>query len=193
MKKRAFIVHGWAGYPEEGWFPWLKGKLEKRGFEVKVPKMPSPDEPKINEWVSHLSKVVGQSDKDTYFVGHSIGCQTIMRYLEQLPEESKVGGVVFVAGWVNRLDGDLSQEEKDIAKPWLETPIDLLKVAKKSPKFVAIFSDNDDWVRLAGENEKIFRDQFNAKIIVEHGKGHFSGSDNVSKLPSALDAVLSFK
>lgn len=22
--KRVFITHGWDGYPEEGWFPWLK-------------------------------------------------------------------------------------------------------------------------------------------------------------------------
>lgn len=24
MQKRAFIIHGWNGYSEEGWFPWLK-------------------------------------------------------------------------------------------------------------------------------------------------------------------------
>ena len=24
MTKRAFIIHGWDGYPDEGWFPWLK-------------------------------------------------------------------------------------------------------------------------------------------------------------------------
>jgi hypothetical protein len=27
--KRVFIIHGWEGYPEEGWFPWLKKELEK--------------------------------------------------------------------------------------------------------------------------------------------------------------------
>jgi hypothetical protein len=30
--KRAFIVHGWASYPEHGWFPWLKQKLEQQGY-----------------------------------------------------------------------------------------------------------------------------------------------------------------
>ena len=28
--KRAFIIHGWDGYPAEGWFPWLKRELEKK-------------------------------------------------------------------------------------------------------------------------------------------------------------------
>ena len=29
--KKVFIIHGWEGYPEEGWFPWLKKELESRG------------------------------------------------------------------------------------------------------------------------------------------------------------------
>ena len=29
-----------------------------------------------------------------------------------------------------------------------------------------------------------------AEIIVEHNKGHFSGSDGIKELPSLLDAVL---
>lgn len=27
MAKRVFLIHGWEGYPEEGWRPWLKKKL----------------------------------------------------------------------------------------------------------------------------------------------------------------------
>ena len=32
--KRVYIIHGWEGYPEEGWFPWLKKELEDRGFDA---------------------------------------------------------------------------------------------------------------------------------------------------------------
>lgn len=35
--KKAILIHGWEGYPEEGWRPWLKGELEKHGFEVIIP------------------------------------------------------------------------------------------------------------------------------------------------------------
>ena len=28
--QRVFIIHGWDGYPEEGWFPWLKKELEAK-------------------------------------------------------------------------------------------------------------------------------------------------------------------
>ncbi|MEK7553404.1 MAG: alpha/beta hydrolase [Patescibacteria group bacterium] len=75
MNKRIFIIHSWDGYPEEGWFPWLKQELTEKGFRVQIPAMPEPAEPKIEAWVSHLAKVVGDVDENTFFVGHSIGCK----------------------------------------------------------------------------------------------------------------------
>lgn len=71
--KRIFMVHGWDGFPENHWFPWLKKELEKIGFKVTVPKMPDTSNPKINSWVSFLEKSVGAIDIDAFFIGHSIG------------------------------------------------------------------------------------------------------------------------
>ena len=99
MTKRVFIIYGWEGNPENCWFPWLKKELENKGFSVIVPSMPHPDAPEIKSWVGHLNSVAGEADENTYFVGHSIGCQTILRYIEQLPQEVKIGGIVCVAGF----------------------------------------------------------------------------------------------
>ena len=188
MTKRAFIIHGWNGYPDEGWFPWLKNELEQKGFQVQVPAMPESAEPKIEARVSHLSKIVGDVDENTYFVGHSIGCQTILRYLESLPADKKVGGVAFVAGWFTLMNLK-TDEEKEIAKPWLETPIDFEKVKQHTKKFFAVFSDNDDVVQQ--ENKKLFEEQLSAKTAIEHDKGHFSGGDEVKELPVILETILS--
>lgn len=187
MQKRAFIIHGWDGYPEEGWFPWLKQELEQKDFSVVVPAMPNAAEPDIEAWVSHLSHIVGSADENTFFVGHSIGCQAILRYLERLPENIKIGGAVFVAGWFTLTNVD-SEKEKEIAKPWLETPIDFEKAKRRTEKFVAIFSDNDPYVPL--NNKDMFTDALGAKIIVEHDKSHFSGSTGTTELPSALEAII---
>lgn len=184
--KRVFVIHGWGGSPKEGWFPWLKKELKNKGFRVYVPPMPNPEEPKIEIWVPFLKEQIKRPDKNTYFVGHSIGCQTIMRYLENLPKNIEIRGVVFVAGFFNLVN--LNEEEIKIAKPWLKTTIDTDKILNHTKKIVAIFSDNDDWVPL--EDSKIFEDKLGAKIIVEHNKGHFSGDDNINKLPSALNSLL---
>jgi hypothetical protein len=188
MQKRTYIIHGWGGFPEEGWFPWLKKELEKNGFRVEVPAMPDSENPKIENWVPFLSQLVGDPDENTFFLGHSIGVQTILRYLESLSENKRVGGAVLVAGWLMRLTGDLGEEEIKIAKPWIETPIDYEKVKRTCPKISAIFSDNDPYVH--PDNVKLFEEKLGAKTILEHGKNHFSGSDGVTELPSALGALL---
>jgi hypothetical protein len=183
--KRVFIVHGWGGYPEECWFPWLKQELEKQGMQVTVPQMPDANHPKIETWVPHLAKVVGTPDKDTYFVGHSMGCQTILRYFQRI--ESSVGGAVFVGGFLMKLTG-LAEEEQHIAKPWLETPLDFDKIKKAAKRFIAIFSDNDKFVPL--DNAKGFENKLGAKTVIVRGKGHMGASDNCPKLPEVLSAVL---
>ena len=187
MPKRVFIIHGWGGYPEEGWLPWLKQELEGKGFQVEVPSMPNTDNPKIDVWVPFLKDKVGTPDQETFLVGHSIGCQTILRYLESLPEGAKVGGAVLVAGFVHLAKLD-ETEEQEIAKPWLETPIQWEKILTHTNNFAAIFSDNDPFVPL--DDSKIFESKLGAKIIVQSEKGHFSGSDNINELPVALEELL---
>ena len=97
--KRVFLVHCWGGKPEGGWYSWIKDELERRNIKVIIPKMPNPVAPEINSWVNTLEKSVGKADENTYFIGHSVGCQTILRYLETINQN--VGGVLFVAGWFN--------------------------------------------------------------------------------------------
>lgn len=186
-KKRVFIIHGWGGYPKEGWFPWLKKELEKRWFKVFVPKMPDTGKPKISRWVGKLAKIAEGADKNTYFIGHSIGAQAIMRYLEKLPRGKKIGGTIFVAGWTSLTNQ--TSEEKPIAKPWINTKINFARVKKSSKKFVAIFSNNDLYVPFS-KNSKVFKQKLGAKIILKHKKGHFSGSDGVKKLPVVLRELL---
>ena len=185
--KRVFIIHGWDGFPGEGWFPWLKAELELRGFSVFLPAMPQPNAPKIETWIPFLANLVGDADQNTFFVGHSIGCQTIIRYLQTLPQGAKIGGAVFVAGWYN-LRNLKTEEDKRIAGPWVNTPRDDQKIKQVINKAIAIFSDNDPFVIPA--NMDSWRNLIGAKIIVEHNKGHFSGSDGITELPSALDSLL---
>lgn len=183
--KRVFLIHGWSGSPENSWFPWLKKELENSGFNVQIPSMPNPDNPEIKSWVSHLEDMVEEADENTYFVGHSIGCQTIMRYVERL--DKPIGGAVFVAGFFRLLHLE-TEEEKMVAKPWLETLIDYKKVKQNIPKIIAIFSDDDPDVDLG--DKELFEENLGAKTLVEHNKGHFSDDAGVKELPSALKAVL---
>jgi len=184
------MIHGWDGFPKNHWFPWLKKELEKLNFKVIIPKMPNPDNPKIEAWVTFLEQSVGKVNRDTFFIGHSIGCQAIMRYLEKLDKKENVGGIIFVAGFFN-LPFLKTEDKKIIAKPWLETRIDTDKIKNLTENIVAIFSDNDGDVSL--DDAKIFRKRLGAKIIIEKGKGHFTLGDGVDRLPIVLDLIREMK
>lgn len=189
MNKRVYIIHGWGGYPEKNWFPWLKKELESRGFEVFVPRMPDTDNPRIEKWVPKIAEVVGAADEETYFVGHSMGCQAIARYLETLPEYVRVGGVIFVAGFFKRLTG-LGEEPnfEEVEKHWLETWPDFQNIKSHINKSVAIFSDDDPYVPL--DNVEDFKEKLNSRIIILHNKGHINESSGITELPIILEELL---
>lgn len=188
MQKRVFIIHGWAGKPNEHWLPWLANELEQKGFEVNLPEMPETDNPKMDLWIPYLKEQVGTADQDTYFVGHSIGCLAILRYLEKYNE--KIGGAVLVAPWVilNPISFATS-EDKKIADEWTDNPFDWRKLKELCPHFVVLFSEDDPDVPF-DKNKPIFENGLGAKIVVEKDKGHFTSSEGVVKLPNALNAIL---
>lgn len=186
--RRAIIVHRWSGGPDDDWRPWLKAQLEKSGYEVIVPLMPDSDIPVIEKWVGHLANIIGKPNRDTYFVGHSIGCQAILRYLDTHifePGEA-VGGAVFVAGWF-KLENLEDDETRMIAKPWMETPINPAKIKAVLPKSTLIISDNDPYGAFE-ENKRKFI-ELGSKIVVLHNAGHMTTDDGFSKAPAILSEL----
>jgi predicted alpha/beta hydrolase family esterase len=186
-------------------------ELVARGWEVNAPQMPHAANPKVKEWLDFLKGYVGKPDGDTYFVGHSLGCIAIARYLAELPRNTnlrtkyeirntpsasgispsqegerkrgkvKVGGCIFVAGFSGRLNIPEIRE-------FYELPFDPEKAKAHCNKFVMIFSDNDPYVPVAKSLE--FAKQLGAKTTLERGRGHFTTSDGVTALPSALTTLL---
>ena len=109
--------------------------------------------------------------------------QAIMRYLEKLPEGIKIAGCVFIAGFFN-LPNLETQEEKDIAKPWIEEPISFEKVKKHTNNFLAIFSKDDPEVDIS--DSELFRERLGAKIILKDNEEHFN---DTQKIPEILEFI----
>jgi len=188
LNMNAYLIHGWSGSPKEKMLQWLKTELQKAGYAVEVPAMPDTDHPTIEAWVGTLNKIV-QPGEETVLIGHSIGCQAVLRYLAQA--EGKVARVVLIAPWME-LDQETIKEEGpdsvDIAKSWVETPIDFAAARARAGSITAIFSDDDPFVPLS--QQEVFKRELDATIIVEHGKGHFTEGDGVVELESARVAAL---
>jgi len=182
MKKQAIIIHGWESNPTEHWFPWLKFELEKKDFEVSTPAMPDTFFPKQNQWVQYLQEIAGAVDKDTFLIGHSLGVITILRFLEQLTENEKIGGAILVAGFSESL-----AVVPEIENFFTDT-VDYKKTKEHCEKFIIINSDNDPWVPL--KSGKIMQRELGGKFMILHNCGHFSLGTGDNKFPGLVDELL---
>lgn len=186
-KSRVVMIHCWGGSPQYCWYPQAQRTLEAAGFAVAVPEMPDTEHPKFSDWMDTLHKAVGEPDEQLYLIGHSLGCITILQYLQSLPAGARIGGAVLVAGFSQPLGKKYAEVD-----PFFATPIDPKTVNSHVGRIVAIHSDNDPHVPLA--HGDIFERYFGAELIVKHSMGHFSGRlddpKSCTSLPEVTAAVL---
>jgi uncharacterized protein len=176
-----YIIHGWGSTPESDWFIYLKKELTKKRYEVKIPVMPDTDNPKIKPWVEKLKSF--KVDTNTIFVGHSVGCQTILRFLENYPE--KLNKVILVAPWITINKDNLDEnEEWSVAKPWAEIPIDFSKIKDKAKEFIVVYSEDDPYA-IKKEIKKLIKN-LDAKELNVGKKGHICQGDGIITLPEIL-------
>ncbi len=183
MRKKIIFVHGYGlGSPLEvgDWPDLLSKELAPHGFDFNILSMPNPILPTVSEWLSFLNKQKISINKNTYFVGHSLGCITIARFLEKISGEKMVRGCIFVAGFCSL------PPEIPLLPKFCSLPLDFSEVKKHSQEFVVISSDNDNFV--PSYLSKEFAERLGARMITEHNKGHFL--QNVKKIPSVLNSIL---
>jgi predicted alpha/beta hydrolase family esterase len=176
------IIHGYKSSPQDCWFPWLKKELEKRWYDVKIPKMPHPDHPKVSAWIKTIQHTVGNVSPTTYFVGHSLGTMAIIRYLETIQSKEKIGGAIFVAGRF------MTRTTKSKVSEFFDKKINWKKVKNSANKFVGVYSLDDPLV--STENGRLIGQKLGAKFVLEKHKGHFSQDDKIFKLPVVLKELL---
>jgi len=183
MRRSLVTVHRWAGNPETDFYPWLGQQVLTPPAlfdEVLTPRMPEPGTPTIERWVPALANVLGPTPSpSTVLLGHSVGCQTVLRYLASLPEGRRVEGALLVAAWFE-VDRPWSA-----VRPWLDTPIDLARARAALGRCVVVLSDGDPFTTDWRRNTRLWEERMGAEVVVVPGGRHF----NNPREPAILDAL----
>jgi uncharacterized protein len=176
-----YIVHGYDASPSEHWFSWLKKELEKKGAIVSIVDLSSSDNPEPDKWQQALENQVAVLDKNTYFVSHSLGSITLLRYLESAKSNEGIGGYILVSGFNDSLPV-LPQLDA-----FMKPEIDYNKLVQITGNRVVIAALDDATVPHILSEE--LAESLDAKFISVERGGHFLDSDGFTEFPLVLSEL----
>ncbi|MEK7532992.1 MAG: alpha/beta hydrolase [Patescibacteria group bacterium] len=172
--KSALILHAWLNGPDKHWYPWLKKELEKRGYTVYLPEIPTmnTNEPDLATQMKFIEGTVPLNNNMLIF-GHSLGCLLAMR----LAEKHAFAKMFLVAGW--DFD-DLYPQHKHF---W-PNKMNHMAIKKNCKEIYCLSSDNDPYMT-AFEVEEMSK-RLNGKFILMKGAGHFTKEFGITKIPELI-------
>lgn len=175
---KAYIIHGYLASAEDHWFEYTKNELEKLGIDVSILTLPTPDDPKPDEWQEALDKQIKYIDKDTYFISHSLGSISFLTYLLNL-DIKKIAGYILVSPFNNSLP---ELKQLDI---FLDSSLDYTKLKALSENRVVICAKDDTIVPF--DLSISLAKSLDAKIIPLEKGGHFLASDGFKEFPLLIE------
>lgn len=157
-------MHGFGANNKSNWFPWLETKLQTKKITTDFDNFPNSDNPKLTEWIKFLLPKI---NNNSILVGHSLGCPTILKTLEQY--EGNVKGVFLVSGFAQNLNLPFSQKIDNFT----ESGFDFKKINKKTKKFI-LFDSKDDPLVLPREGDFLEKNIKITKRITFEDRGHLN-------------------
>lgn len=184
---RLLIVPRWSGRASSDWYPWLQHQLETRYPElftdVHIFEYPTPNAPEIAETLAALTTTFDEfraTWSDLVLVGHSVGCQALLRALAHSGMTSPARGLLCVAGW-----WDIDEPWPTI-RPWIERVFDPKSAATVAGRVDVLLSNNDPFTQNWQKNCEEWMAQLNAEVTVVPGAKHFNGEQE----PAVFEALL---
>jgi predicted alpha/beta hydrolase family esterase len=181
--KRAVILHGTDGSPESNWFPWLKGKLETRGYEVWVPALPGNHTPNRRIYNDFLFDSKWDFS-DNLIIGHSSGAVSVLNLLgDKRCPHIKTG--VLVGAWSHTNDTELDSKQFQELFPPNGFDFDFIK----SNANHLFFMHGDDDPNCPIEQAKWLAEQMGSEIIIVPDGGHLNQTAGFTELPQLINAL----
>ncbi len=164
---------------DKHWIPWIKKQLEKEGIKTVTPLMPTPWEPKYEEWKKELDKL--DVNENTILIGHSCGSAFLVHWLGDT--KKRINKLILIAPW------KVPPKDNPIKKKFYEYSID--PTIKSRVKEIIIFTANDE-VKDGKLSAKMFHEALGGKLIKLKGMGHYTQNDmGKTDFPELLEVIIS--
>lgn len=150
---KALIFHGLGSNPDQHWFSWLEKRLEEEGWEVEVPRFPTPEGQELENWLEVIDELEMKIDSETVLIGHSVGATFCLDLLDV--RDYEVAGMFLVSCFT----GKLGLEDFDpLNESFAERDFDWEKIRNSAAETEMFHGRDDPYVPLSnalGISEKI--------------------------------------
>lgn len=181
--KKAFIIHGAYGNPNENWFSWLKIELEKVDYKVIVPTFPTPEDQTLENWRKVFSEYIDELDSETIMIGHSLGCPFILDLIQD--SDVKIKAIYLISGF----DTLLGHPIDEINKTFVENEFNFEKIKSNCDEIVMFNGDNDKYIKQEISDELAHK--LSAEYEVIKDGGHLNATSGFIKFEALLDKIKS--
>lgn len=175
-KGTILLIHGLEGTSEENWFPWFKKEMEASGYKVLIPDLPNSAMPVLEEWLSALNDKKEQFEGPLTIIGHSLGCPTACKFIDQ--EKLDVENLILVAPASERsrdretlLTLGISAEQLDSMEEFKRAKLSYKNINDHVNNIVQVYSKDDPLISLDAQKD---HEELESEIIIFEDKGHFS-------------------
>lgn len=164
--KNAIILHGTDGDPGHNWFPWLKRKLETKGYKVWAPLLPGNHTPNRSVYNDFLLGA-DWDFKDGIIIGHSSGAVSALNLLmdKRCP---KVKLAVLVSAWRGGVPLRYEKGNQQFVNLFPPDGFDFKLIKQKADKIKFLHSKNDPYCPL--KDAQYLANELDANLtVVDHG------------------------
>ncbi|KGO27511.1 RBBP9/YdeN family alpha/beta hydrolase [Oenococcus alcoholitolerans] len=173
--RKIYLVHGYTASSRSHWFPWLQKRIGQR---LICAQMPDPSHPKLQNWLDHLDNLIDDHQK-MILIGHSLGCVTILRYLQN--HELENVDLILVSAFADKVANLPELNE------FVEKDLDFDDLKRKINKAYIISARNDQEVDYRHSDR--LAQKLSCPFILMPDGGHFMASDGIKEFPLVLNLV----
>jgi predicted alpha/beta hydrolase family esterase len=173
-----YLIHGYTANASSNWFPSFKKEMENDNVTVCILEMPNSNAPRFNEWLEHLENKIVNYNENSIFIGHSLGCVSILNYLNT--KQQKFKGLFLISGF---------SEESPIVEllDFIHTKINYDLIQRLVETRVSISAKDDDIIPFE-YSERLAQKLNTDFILLDNGK-HFIDRDGIYELPELVTEV----
>lgn len=178
ITKRVFILHGYESSPNCNWFTWLKETIEiESTAAVTIIPFPDSNHPVLANWLQTLENQLQYIDEQTIFVAHSLGCITLLHYLNQQAILPRFKALFLVSGFDQPIP-NLPQLNPFVVD---SLTIDYTKIIATTPVRTVITAKDDGIVPTQLSVD--LASHLKASLYKRHSGGHFMQEEGFKTFP----------